>query len=167
MRKNVHGKKYIYCDYVGCTEMHQVDAWDDELIGWGKRYDDKHYCNSHLMELYEAGELNEKKFWTPDWERVENIVVTLYHEDKSLTLVRPASAYHARKIIVIYQDAYGEVNQELLTISEMAEKYTIPIKVLRQFDMDVDHIPSVEEYERFVKERELHEKIHGKSAQNK
>lgn len=52
--------------------------------------------------------------------------ITIPDEDRSLTLLKPFSLEHSDQFHVIYEDAYGDCEHDLLTKNKIALKYNLP-----------------------------------------
>lgn len=62
----------------------------------------------------------------------KTIVITTPSEDGMITLLKPTSSEHHDKLFVVYEDAYGDYNFDILSYGEIAIKYYMDVKYLNK-----------------------------------
>ena len=51
--------------------------------------------------------------------------ITIYIDDMALTFMKPLSEEHEGKLLKVYEDAYGDMKSEYMTINEIQIKFEI------------------------------------------
>ena len=63
----------------------------------------------------------------------ERLVKTKYNDDSAITLLNPLSNEHENKLIVIFEDAYGSIEMNLMTDKAIIMNYDITKEELVKF----------------------------------
>jgi len=64
------------------------------------------------------------------------VVKTKYDEDNAVTILKPLSSEHDGKLIVIFEDAYGDFGINLMTEKGVMNNYQITEKEIEEFKSD-------------------------------
>lgn len=64
------------------------------------------------------------------------IVKTRYDDDSAVTILNPLSSEHSGKLIVIFEDAYGDFDMNMMTEEAVMMNHNITEKELEEFKND-------------------------------
>lgn len=64
-------------------------------------------------------------------------LVLIVEEEFALTLMYPMSGEHDCKLIVLYEDAHGEVDMKIMTPKAIANNYSVSIDEINTFIEEV------------------------------
>ena len=54
---------------------------------------------------------------------IKRNAIIFYDEDEAMTILKPFSKEHENKVIIIHEDAYGEISLNIVKISEFQKKF--------------------------------------------
>lgn len=58
---------------------------------------------------------------------------TLEHEDSVITIMKPLSGEFTTQVLVIYEDAYADIDMRLMTPDAVASNYGVDIQEIEEF----------------------------------
>lgn len=61
------------------------------------------------------------------------LMFTLEHEDSVITIMKPMSGEFTKQVIVVYEDAYGEVDMRLMTPQGVSSNYGVDLQEIELF----------------------------------
>lgn len=64
------------------------------------------------------------------------VVKTKYDEDNAVTILKPLSSEHEGKLIVVFEDAYGDLNMNLMTEDAVKLNYYVTDEEIEDFKKD-------------------------------